>query len=73
MGHVAKANTVRCDVLDEIEAAITLKSPVRIWLEDGSHRLGDPLDLYTENHEDFVQLRNHLPIPLSLVVRVERV
>lgn len=72
MGHAAKNVDNRCDTLDEIEAAITLKKPIRVWFEDGAHRMGLPTDLYTKDHEDFLQLENHLPIPVSRIVRIDR-
>ncbi len=72
MGHTAKANDTHCDVLDELEAAITLKRPVRVTFEDGSTRAGLPVDLNTENHEDFLYLESHLPIPVSQITRVEK-
>ena len=73
MGHTAKSNEVHCDVLDELEAAITRKNQlVRVFLEDGSHRMGKPTDLVTKNHEDFLHLENHQPIKVSLIVKVEK-
>lgn len=72
MGHLAKTDTFRCDVLDELEAAITLKQDIRVHMNDGLSRAGRPIDLYTENHEDFLQIANHLPIALSSIVRVEK-
>jgi transcriptional antiterminator Rof (Rho-off) len=72
MGHAAKIPENRCNVLDEIEAAITLNRDVRVFLQDGSRRSGSPQDLYTENHEDFLKLENHLPIPVSHILRVEK-
>lgn len=72
MGHPGKTDEIRCDVLDELEAAITTKTTIRVHLEDGSHRMGMPKDLYTEAGEDFLQLESHLPIPVSLIVRVEK-
>lgn len=73
MGHIAKAVENRCDVLDELEAAITLGHSVRVMIEGGTHRAGQPIDLYTADHEDFLQLKDHLPIPVSQITRVEKV
>lgn len=72
MGHVAKARDIHGDVLDELEAAIKLGCGIRVRMEDGSHRAGLPLDLYTENHEDYLTIVNHLPIAVSTITRVER-
>jgi transcriptional antiterminator Rof (Rho-off) len=72
MGHTAKSSEVHCDVLDELEAAITRKQAVRVHLEDGSHRMGKPTDLVTRNHEDFLHLENHPPIKVSQIVKVEK-
>lgn len=72
MGHAAKTDTFRCDVLDELEAAITLRQDIRVDMTDGLSRSGRPIDLYTENHEDFLKLENHLPIAVSMIVGVHR-
>lgn len=73
MGHIAKAVGAHCDVLDELEAAITLENKIRVTLEDGTRRAGLPLDLSTSNHEDYLHLKDHLPIPVSIITRVEKV
>lgn len=73
MGHVAKADTFRCDLLDELEAAITLRQDIRVHMNNNMSRMGRPLDLYTENREDFLKIENAPPIPVSMIVRVEKV
>lgn len=73
MGHAAKIPDNICDVTDEIEAAITLKRPIKIFLDDGSTRMGMPKDLYAENHEDFLRLEDHVPVPVTRITRVEKI
>lgn len=72
MGHAAKADSHRCDILDELEAAITLRQDIRVHMDSNTSRMGKPLDLYTENHEDFLKIENAPPIPVSVIVRVEK-
>jgi transcriptional antiterminator Rof (Rho-off) len=73
MGHITKTEDFRCDILDELEAAVTMKRTIKVYFEDGSHRTGLAKDVYTENHEDFLQLENHKPIAVSMITRVEQV
>lgn len=73
MGHLAKVPDLHSDILDELEAAITLKTNIRVHLEDGSTKAGHPRDLSTSDHTDYLQIEDHLPIPVSKIVRVERV
>jgi ABC-type uncharacterized transport system YnjBCD ATPase subunit len=71
MGHSTR-EPARCDLLDELEAAVTLRCNVRVFLRDESHRTGLPTDLVTHDGEDFLHLANHRPIPISMILRVER-
>lgn len=72
MGQPARTPDTRCDILDELEEACVRKAEIRVHFGDGSTRAGLPKDVYTENHEDFLQLENHLPIPVSMITRVEK-
>lgn len=72
MGHSAKNTDSLCDIIDELEAATTLRKNIRVHLEDGSSKAGFPTDVFTTKHQDFLQLENHLPIAVATIVRVER-
>ncbi len=71
MGHAAHPVS-RCDVLDELEAAVTLRHTIRVWLTDNSSRVGLPVDLVTHDGEDFLHLVNHRPIPVTNILRIQR-
>lgn len=72
MGHAAKIPGNICDVSDELELAISHKNRVRVVLEDGTHRMGLPQDIFIENNQDFLRLQGHLPVPLASITRVEK-
>jgi len=63
----------RSDLIDELEAAVTLHQSVEVWLRDQTRQDGLPLDLITHDHEDFLFLADHTPIPVTDIYSVVRI
>jgi len=66
MGHLAR-EFPRCDVLDELEAAVVLRRRVNLGLRDHTTKKGLPVDVVTKDGEDFVHFLRQKPIPVSTI------
>lgn len=49
----------RCDLLDVLEEAATLRRPIAVKLKDGTSFIDEVTDVVTENGDDFAVFRNH--------------
>lgn len=49
----------RCDVVDVLEASVTLRRPVAVELKGGGRFVDQPRDVVTADKRDWVQFRDH--------------
>lgn len=65
---------IDCDSHDELEALATLRQPCDLIYRDSAGRevlTRDVIeDLYTQNHEEFLKLRNRQMIRLDAIISV---
>lgn len=61
MGHLLD----RCDVLDVLEEAVTLRRPLSVELKGGVHFVDEARDVITQDGRDWVQFRDHAQIAVD--------
>lgn len=58
-------NSGRCDFLDVLEEAVTIKKPVQVELRDGQRFVDGVKNVVTEAGEDHVVFQEHDRVPVT--------
>ena len=69
----ARTPMSRCELLDELEAAIVRQRTVTITLHAGGQTCGRPIDLFARDRKDRVTFDDGAEITVDDIARVERV